>query len=188
MKPVCQVEDQMDQDCCAEDLRKKFEKSEKRLPFHILLKDPWAVLMPQLNEETISSLLSLCSFLQLQPDKMYMTVIENLMKLVLFLSGLQCNPQNWQFSKTKKACSVKSRKGNPKEGNKTLQGSIRGNQKILVQNSRFGACCFNSKISCWTIWMLWRPHFGTQSLSSLFRKMASFRFRYGTFYLFFFCT
>ena len=54
-----------------------------RLPFHCLMEDPWTVLVPELNENTINRLIPLCHPLNLSKDKFYATVLQNLVdKLV----------------------------------------------------------------------------------------------------------
>lgn len=50
----------------------------KRLPYHDTILDPWAVLEPELNEETIPRLLPLTIALGLESDQVYLVVVNNL--------------------------------------------------------------------------------------------------------------
>jgi hypothetical protein len=55
-----------------------FPQSQKCLSFHSLLKDPWATLSCELNDQTLIRLIPLSVPLELPADDFYMNVIDRL--------------------------------------------------------------------------------------------------------------
>lgn len=66
-----------------------FSNSDKRLPYHELILEPWAVLNEELNEETISLLIPLAVPLKLFSDNFYVLVIRNQLKKLAADSSFQ---------------------------------------------------------------------------------------------------
>ncbi|KAH9273082.1 hypothetical protein BASA83_004659 [Batrachochytrium salamandrivorans] len=58
-------------------LKKECTHSHARLPFHTLLKDPWVVLTPEICDESLSRLVPVCYVLDLDPDKLHLTLINS---------------------------------------------------------------------------------------------------------------
>ncbi|TPX40326.1 hypothetical protein SeLEV6574_g06674, partial [Synchytrium endobioticum] len=68
-------------DSSNENLLRILPMAKKRLPFHALIKDPWRVLKPELNKETVSRLLPLCLPLGLPEDDFYMEILQNMVQV-----------------------------------------------------------------------------------------------------------
>ncbi|KAL1915878.1 uncharacterized protein VTP21DRAFT_6266 [Calcarisporiella thermophila] len=58
---------------------KNFPGCLRRLPYHLLIEEPWKVLKPELVESSIPRLVSLTVPLGLEADKFYVSVVDNLM-------------------------------------------------------------------------------------------------------------
>ena len=54
----------------------------KRLPFHALLHDPWSVLSPEINEESLSRLVPLCFVLEIPADRLHISLINSKLTLL----------------------------------------------------------------------------------------------------------
>ncbi|KAJ8323671.1 hypothetical protein O5D80_007560 [Batrachochytrium dendrobatidis] len=68
-------------------LKKKFSSSYKRLPFHMLIKDPWTVLAPEICDVSLARLVPVCYVLDLDPDKLHLTLISSKIALLKSLSS-----------------------------------------------------------------------------------------------------
>lgn len=72
------------------------EVESKRLPFHDVLSDPWAVLTPQLTPESVPTLLGLCGPLRLSTDDFYVHLVKRMTLAMLtrlpHVSGEHADP------------------------------------------------------------------------------------------------
>ena len=56
---------------------KRFPLSEKRLPYHQLMSNSWKILSPEISEQSLSRLIPLAHILDINPDKFYITIVQN---------------------------------------------------------------------------------------------------------------
>ncbi|KAL2913082.1 hypothetical protein HK105_207427 [Polyrhizophydium stewartii] len=61
-------------------LKKACEHSDKRLPFHMLLSDPWAVLAAEISEESLPKLVPICYILGLSADTLHLRLVDSKIK------------------------------------------------------------------------------------------------------------